>query len=116
MNAGHFYAPLLRKRRRLRTYDATPSAAADAKSSCFWKPGARRNLAPGIFTVLCEHGICLGFSLMRQFESEYHAFEVFFSRMQQGARCRAVCFRRLVLMRALFGLFHVVGSARHDHL
>lgn len=38
------------------------------------------NLSPGIFTVFCQHEVCLGFSLMRECESPKTPFDILMSR------------------------------------
>ena len=47
---------------------------------------ARRHsqLTPGLFTVFCAHGICLGFKLMMNKESPKTAFDILFTRFSTG--------------------------------
>lgn len=116
---GHFFSPLLRDQRSLRTYaaDATRLAAAASKSRksvdrCFREPGKARILTPGVLTLLCEHGITHGFSVLREHESERHVFEMLLSRFPRGTWClmsawlcssliRAVCSSECGVLRSL---------------
>ena len=38
------------------------------------------SLTPGIFTLLCRHGICCGFRVMESYESPWHPFEILLCR------------------------------------
>jgi len=40
-----------------------------------------QSLSPGLFAVFCHHGLCLGFQLLRDPESERVPFEIFYSRL-----------------------------------
>jgi hypothetical protein len=41
-------------------------------------------LSPGVFICCCQHGNCLGFMLMDQYETERYAFEILFTRFPHG--------------------------------
>lgn len=41
-----------------------------------------KSLTPGLFTCVCIHGICYGFSFMREHESPKTAFDVMYHRMR----------------------------------
>lgn len=49
---------------------------------CERKKPVPRSLAPGIMTMYCQHGICLGFWLLKDFESPRHVFEVLYDRFE----------------------------------
>jgi hypothetical protein len=62
--------------------------AAD-KSRTALSTGCRKDtlhhasLTPGLFTMFCPHGICLGFQLMDQAESPRTAFDIFIRRFEK---------------------------------
>ena len=41
---------------------------------------------PGLFTMFCEHGVCLGFQLMRSAESPQTAFDILVRRFRTTPR------------------------------
>ena len=79
----------------IRDHDAHYAKGA---GTCSKHPSAHPTLLPGIFTVFCPHGVCLGssllatvsescsrFHLMHNLESPETPFSVFFSRLPKGA-------------------------------
>ena len=41
-------------------------------------------LTPGVFTLFCGHGVCLGFKLMANKEGPAMAFDLLYTRFRQG--------------------------------
>lgn len=67
----------------MRVYAADGEKAADG-GECYREPESTRRLTHGLFTVHCPHGVCHGWTLLHDPESEKHAFEAFFTRLQTG--------------------------------
>jgi hypothetical protein len=44
----------------------------------------RSTLSPGVFTILCEHGICYGFKALDKAESPDVPFSIFKTRFKEG--------------------------------
>lgn len=85
---GSFYGPGMRTHRCTRDYEADRYTRADEDSdwSCERKQTRQRDLTSGLLTVNCPHGICLGFTLLRDAESERDGFKVFFTRFRERKR------------------------------
>ena len=65
-------------------YAADKSSSAKSKSrNCRKKTKAHPALLPGMFTVFCEHEICMGFCLMTEVESQRTPFDIFLNRFSQ---------------------------------
>ena len=54
---------------------------------CFRKKEYKRQLTSGLLTIYCEHGVCHGFTLLRDPESESDVFNFFFTRVGKGTPC-----------------------------
>ena len=52
-----------------------------------WSP----KLTPGLFTLVCMHGICYGFSFMQHHESPRTPFEIFYNRFVSLAKVSLMC-------------------------
>jgi hypothetical protein len=85
---GSFFSPLFRGHRHLRNYSAAASnrdRVEQKESHCFRKPTRENNLTSGVLTIFCPCGICHGFTLLRNAESEFDAFRLFITRCKTGA-------------------------------
>lgn len=83
-----FSGNMKKRRRRIRNYsvDAKANAArvqASEYGPCtkHLKPGAHK-FTPGLFTVVCPHGIILGFQALRRFEGPSTLFTILYERFQ----------------------------------
>ena len=79
----HVFMPGYPLLRGLPSFDADLDSKRDGESC---NKFARRHsqLTPGLFTVFCAHGICLGFKLMMNKESPKTAFDLLLSRFHKG--------------------------------
>ncbi|XP_041931359.1 uncharacterized protein LOC121694974 isoform X1 [Alosa sapidissima] len=76
---GDFF-PCLPLARDRGLFDADGEREQGCLTDCR-KVGSRHpSLIPGIFTLFCKHGVCLGFSIMEQVESVNVAFSILRSR------------------------------------
>ncbi|XP_062341606.1 uncharacterized protein LOC134039632 [Osmerus eperlanus] len=77
---GHYF-PNLPPVRDRGTY--TTDRCKKEASDCRKTAGRHPNLIPGIFTLFCTHGVCLGFSIMEQVESVNVPFTILCTRFRQ---------------------------------
>jgi hypothetical protein len=115
---GCCFGPAMRAQRPLHSY-AADRQSHNADDDCKRVPGRRHQaLSPGIFTVFCEHGICLGFQLLRDPESERVPFQMFYTRLDsckldvlaQLTRCE--CRSRLDCLRSRLQTAYLHAAAR----
>lgn len=78
-----FFAPRFRQHRHARSYAADGKESKDA-DGCFRQKEYKRQLTSGLLTIYCPHGVCHGFTLLRDPESERDVFNLFFTRIGQG--------------------------------
>ena len=65
-------------------YDADRESVAKSEvRECRKKTQSHPTLLPGLFTVFCECGVCLGFSLMTEVESPKTPFQIFLTRFSK---------------------------------
>ena len=69
--------------RGLPTFAADSAAQKDGEA-CNKFARKHSELTPGLFTVFCAHGICLGFKLMMIKESPKTAFDLLYTRFNTG--------------------------------
>jgi hypothetical protein len=87
LSRGHFFGQRLRQLRHQHTYinDKDKDRKREQTDrNCQRTTRITRDLNPGFLTVQCEHGICVGFSVMQDHESESMVFELFFTRCEAG--------------------------------
>ncbi|CAH1786457.1 unnamed protein product [Owenia fusiformis] len=58
--------------------------SATKRERCKKMYTGHQSLLPGIFTVLCEHGVCLGYEVMKNHESPNVPFSIFLTRFKTG--------------------------------
>jgi hypothetical protein len=100
---GSFYSPVFRKHRHLRSYNAAAAnRSLDEQKDwhCFRKPSRDSGLTSGVLCIFCPCGICHGFSLLRNAESESDAFQLFVTRCETRTRPRSVMYCSFVLWTA----------------
>ena len=61
------------------TYDADPAL----ETGCRKDGRTHHSLTPGLFLILCAHGICLGFQAMKHVESPQTAFDILVRRFKK---------------------------------
>ncbi|RHY52078.1 hypothetical protein DYB30_010252 [Aphanomyces astaci] len=83
----HEWFPGAPVRNLLRTYE--DHHRADDTICTKNSPGARYKM-PGIFHFCCPHGICLGFSVLHDYESPMHPFSILCQRWTQTEAMRIV--------------------------
>lgn len=64
-------------------YDADKQGKASEEEFCRKETHSHNSLTPGLFTIFCEHQVCLGFSLMQQVESPRTPFDILLERFPQ---------------------------------
>ena len=84
------YSPVKDKQQKIEYFPAYPSVRSSAtykvihakvtKTECRKESQNHPRLTPGLFTVFCPHGVCLGFQVMLQCESPATAFDVLLRR------------------------------------
>ena len=79
----HVFMPAFPLCRDLPTFEANSSSAGDGEQ-CSKFHRLHNQLTPGIFTLFCAHGVCLGFKLMANKEGPAMAFDLLFTRFQKG--------------------------------
>jgi hypothetical protein len=84
-----FFGKQFRNHRHLRLYATATRGQTEKKSSesvehCFRKKESTRHLTSGLLTIFCPHGICHGFTLLKDAESERDVFQLFFTRCKDG--------------------------------
>ena len=84
---GHYYHPSLRNIRPQRLYNADivnkrTSYEPRKTETCTKQTQWSSKLTPGIFTLVCPHNICYGFSFMRSHESPKTAFSLLYDRFR----------------------------------
>lgn len=58
-----------------------------AEGTCNKFSNAHKLLSPGVITLYCPHGICLGYKLMATAEGVGQVADIFFTRLTQGPKC-----------------------------
>jgi len=91
---GNYFHPVLRRRRKAQKYKADrsrreyePGQWDRCTKQIMWSP----KLTPGLFTLVCMHGICYGFSFMQHHESPRTPFEIFYNRFVSLAKVSLMC-------------------------
>lgn len=70
--------------RTLPKYTFNKATRKEDKELCTKKAGRHNVLTPGLITVFCAHGICLGFKLMASSEGASMIHDLVFTRFQEG--------------------------------
>ncbi len=81
--SDHVFMPAFPLYRDLPAFQANSDKTSDGER-CSKYHRLHSQLTPGIFTVFCAHGICVGFKFMVNKEGPATAFDLFFSRLIKG--------------------------------
>ncbi len=76
--------PNLPPQRSLPQYAA--DRRSDLQSTCNKSATRHYTLTPAIFTLFCQHGVCVGFQALTSQESPRHPFEIFYQRFDSPPR------------------------------
>ena len=76
------YFPNLPQYRGRGKYAADRQKTSHPGDSCRKASYSHPSLSPGIFTLFCPHGICLGYEVMQSCESPMHPFNIFKQRFR----------------------------------
>lgn len=85
--AGHFYTEQLRYTRKRRKYHADRSRfrryhGNGGMETCIKFEKGSKKFTPGIWSLLCQHGVCHGFTFLRKHEGPSTPFELFYDRFK----------------------------------
>jgi hypothetical protein len=87
LSLGRYFGPGLRWQRRGRFNYEVDGGAANVKifgkRECTKESPTTHSHSPGIFCVLCPHGVVYAMTLMRSAESPAHLFDLLFSRFRK---------------------------------
>ena len=74
--------PSLPKVRGSGVYEADRKTNPDKGEQCGKESWGHPTLSPGIFTLYCPHGTCYGFSVLENYESPRHPFDIIRTRFK----------------------------------